>query len=111
MCSQDRRRRPASAFERLANANLSYFLGLDADCDGTKPNAILCGDRTLTTNHVILSGLVNFPDSKAIRWARGIHEEGGNLAWADGSVDQIGQLDLRKALQDRNSLPTRLNLP
>jgi hypothetical protein len=107
VCPQDGGRKSASEFDRLANANLSYFLGLDAD----RPNTILSGDRTLTTNHAILSGTVNLQYAKSLYWANGIHAESGNICWNDGSVDEVDQFALRKAIQDRGSLPARLLLP
>jgi hypothetical protein len=107
VCPQDTGRKSARDFDELTNQNISYLLGLDAD----RPNTILSADRSLTTNHVTLSGLINFQYAKSLYWANGVHPDSGNICWNDGSVDQIDQLALRKVVQDHGSLPARLLLP
>jgi type II secretory pathway pseudopilin PulG len=109
ICPQDAGRKSASSFDRLSNQNLSYFVGLDAD--PAKPNTILSGDRALSTNHAIISGVVNVQYPKSAHWAPGLHYDAGHLVWTDGSVETVDQLQIRKAVQDRRALPARLSIP
>jgi prepilin-type processing-associated H-X9-DG protein len=111
ICPDDSRSH-AKNFSSLANANLSYFIGLDADAPGpAKPASILSGDRTLATNRFSAPGVLTLPTAKALRWTMGSHEDTGNILWADGSVATFDQLELRKTLQERSAFPTRLQIP
>lgn len=111
LCPDDSRR-SARTFAQLANANLSYFIGLEADAPGpARPASILSGDRTLATNGSSNSGVLTLPTAKSLRWTTGSHEDSGNILWADGSVASFDQLELRKALQERSAFPTRLQIP
>ena len=109
VCPADGARKTGISFDRLSNQNLSYFIGLDGD--PAKPNTILSGDRTLTTNHVVLSGVANVQYPKSARWASGLHTDAGHLSFADGSVEFVDQLQIRKVLQDRHALPAKLSIP
>src|SRR5689334_2087702 len=66
----------------IANQNISYFIGLDAD--ETEPNSILSGDRNLSTNNRILSGVVSFQTAAPVRWTSTIHTNAGNIGFGDG---------------------------
>ncbi len=87
VCPADSARRLANSFiPPVSNANISYFVGLDADA--TKPQTILSGDRNLSTNTSIFSGVVTFQAGGITRWAPGIHREGGNIGLGDVSAQQ-----------------------
>jgi prepilin-type processing-associated H-X9-DG protein len=110
VCPDDRTRTRTASFQTdFSNSNLSYFIGLDAD--ETKPQTILCGDRTLSTNKTILSGLVLVHDPQSLRWAAGIHQDGGNIALADGSAQQFNPTSLLKSLRSQTNLPIHLTIP
>lgn len=121
LCPEDAsRRQPASDFAQPPTASsfasatfqnnaLSYFYGVDAT--GDKPNMFLIGDRSLSTNTTILSGILSINTNASVRWAKGLHDAGGNLGCADGSVSQLND----KAIQQHVRLGTnglqRLILP
>jgi hypothetical protein len=111
VCPEDLGRSRATAFDQtFSNNNLSYFLGLDAD--ETNPNSLLSGDRNLSTNTTILSGLVTLQNSKQVNWAPGIHEERGNVGLADGSAQQVSTKSIRSMMDDRKIvIPARLLIP
>src|SRR6185436_10384774 len=69
-CPEDSARIRAVVFDQsFSDKNLSYFLGLDAE--ETKPQTILSGDRNLSTNNTILSGLVKLQAGTKVGWAPG----------------------------------------
>jgi hypothetical protein len=111
VCPEDSARSRAVAFDqKFSNKNLSYFLGLDAD--ETKPNTLMSGDRNLSTNNTILSGLVTIQDSKNLLWAPGIHKAGGNIGLGDGSSQQVSTKGIRSMIDDgKMPIPQRLLVP
>jgi prepilin-type processing-associated H-X9-DG protein len=96
-CPNDSERIPATNFTKLANTNLSYFVGLGATEDN--PKSILSGDRNWMTSRVpvlpgqlVLSTNVNFGFSKKI------HQTGGNILMGDGSVQQVSSSYLQSVV-------------
>ena len=111
----------------LNNNNLSYFLGVDAD--ETNPQMLLAGDHNMgagtagnntlaaTTgwgngNAAILApnnaaGTGTHTNNPAAAWMDNGHSKAGNIAMADGSVQQVTIAKLRETL--RNSGDTQLN--
>jgi prepilin-type N-terminal cleavage/methylation domain-containing protein/prepilin-type processing-associated H-X9-DG protein len=92
----------------LGNSTISYFVGIDAQ--ETFPQMLLSGDRNIVfnnqdasqrpsailrlgTNHVAAANNAN-----ATRYSTAIHQERGNVALADGSVQQFTSSALREAL-------------
>ena len=109
-CSLDLQRVKATTFAtNLSNLNVSYFLGLDADMG--KPQSILSGDRTLTTNGIILSGVLALATNSPVSWAKGIHKDGGNLGLSDGSAMQMSASDLKRFVRDTATMPARVAIP
>ena len=68
----------------FSNANLSYFVGLDAK--ETYPSMFLYGDRNLTNGLPIREGILYLPPDRPVGWTRELHDRQGNVALADGSV-------------------------
>ena len=109
-CSLDLQRVKATTFAtNLSNLNVSYFLGLDADMG--KPQSILSGDRTLTTNGIILSGVLALDTNSPVSWAKGIHKDGGNLGLSDGSAMQMSTSDLKRFFRDTATMPAHVAIP
>ncbi len=79
------------------NNALSFFYGVDAS--EAEPNMILAGDRNISTNKSMLSGLLNIETNTPLQWTPGLHEEAGNMALADGSAQQLTTPKLREALK------------
>ena len=91
------------------NMALSYFYAAGATEDS--PNRMLIGDRNLTrdpkrsdkspgTN--LLTGTQRLGwtsnEVKDLRWTTGVHERGANIAFMDGSAQQLTSHKLREAL-------------
>ena len=88
---------PGQGIVYFRDLRLSYFLGVDAD--ETKPNTILSGDRNISTNSDMLSGILTVRNAAELRWTKDIHQHAGNIGLADGSVTQLSTKALRKAFQ------------
>jgi prepilin-type processing-associated H-X9-DG protein len=101
ICPADQRS-AATNWAKLANTNLSYFIGLDAT--DTRPNMILSGDRDIAENGQLLRGTANLTTNRPVAWHKLLHKEGGNLLFADGSVQLPATLKLPGALQFHQQL-------
>jgi hypothetical protein len=110
-CPADKGRKRAVIFDAsFSNQNLSYFLALDAD--ETKPNTLLSGDRNLSTNNTILSGLITLHDSKSVSWTADMHLGAGNVGLADGSAQQINTPGIRSMINgEKIPMPQHLLIP
>lgn len=114
VCPNDLGRLRARDFSTpLANSNVSYFIGLDAD--ETRPQTILSGDRN------IIGGVTNgawlvFGTTTSPSWTRDIHQFAGNIGLGDGSVMQMTTQALARQFQaalasQTNSTVLRLAIP
>jgi prepilin-type processing-associated H-X9-DG protein len=90
-------RREASDFATLASSNISYFIGLEAD--ETNPTMLLAGDRNLTNGRPVLNGVLTVATNDNVGWTHEIHRNAGNIAMADGSVQQVTSGKLREAIR------------
>lgn len=103
LCPSDLERQEADSFTSLTDANVSYFISLDAL--DTHPDVILAGDRNLSTNATakyprLLSGLERMDASRpGLGWTKALHEHEGNVALADGSALQVDSERLGNQLQ------------
>jgi prepilin-type processing-associated H-X9-DG protein len=93
----------------FGNENLSYFLALDAD--ETRPEMILAGDRTFTTNGRIVSGVITVSRGTEVAFAPGIHRGYGNIALADGSAQRMEHQDLSSQALRSTVSPFRVQIP
>jgi prepilin-type processing-associated H-X9-DG protein len=85
LCPSDKQRTWATNFTSdLANAKISYFVGVD--CSGTNQDWFLSGDRNLTNDLAPVGGMQIFPPQTSARWTAELHQKKGNLLFADGSV-------------------------
>jgi prepilin-type processing-associated H-X9-DG protein len=89
VCSGDTSRVRVKGFDQLTSSRqLSYFAGVDAS--ELRPNSILTGDRTISTDGCYHSGLVSWAANSSLQWAPWIHPAGlGNIGFGDGSVQQV----------------------
>ena len=74
----------ATTFATLSNANLSYFIGVNAEY--ARSTSILAGDRNLTNDYAAPATLVRLGQNYALRWTDELHRFKGNLLFADGHV-------------------------
>ncbi len=97
ICSEDSERLIAANFASFGNANLSYFLGLEATEE--VPQSILGGDRNVTTNGVeVEPGLLRLGTNHNTGFSKKIHKDAGNILLGDGSVQQVTSLRFREAV-------------
>lgn len=96
VCPGDPRRSAATNFPSLNATNLSYFVVPEAE--ETLPQMWLSGDCSLATNRNALKpGLFTVTKKSALGWTAERHEHGGNLAFADGRVQQFSSSALAKS--------------
>ena len=107
-CPSDKARTRTSDFAVLSDRNLSYFVGLDAV--ETNPQRALCGDRNISTNGRLISGILTVGTGIPVTWTQDLHNRRGNIGWADGSVSQVDDAGL-KQLTNGSGLATRLAMP
>jgi len=111
VCPEDRGRRPATTFVTgFDDSHLSYFVGLDAQ-DG-QPQAFLSGDSNLEVDgKPVRPGLLVLATNSAAGWTAARHAYGGNVAFADGSVQAFNSAGLRAALARTSAATNRLAVP
>jgi len=96
LCPHDAARLPATNFVSLRDTNISYFVVPEAD--ETIPEMWLSGDRNLATNTVPLkAGLFLMPTNRVMSWTAQLHQHGGNVVFADGSVQQLNSRKLHES--------------
>lgn len=79
---------PAASLSQLADTNISYFIGLDAD--EIRPKMFLAGDRNFTINGAqVRAGETVLKLGDKFGWTRKMHRNLGNVALCDGSVQEI----------------------
>lgn len=108
ICPADQRT-AATNWAALTNTNLSYFVGLEAT--DTRPDMILSGDRDIAENGQLLRGTANLTTNRPVAWHKLLHKEGGNVALADGSVQQTTTATLRQMLAHTGDATNRVLFP
>jgi prepilin-type processing-associated H-X9-DG protein len=108
-CSPDLQRSITNNWVSFSNTNLSYFAALDAERG--QPQTILSGDRTLSFDGARLRGTVLIRTNTFIRVYSNFHGGNLNLAFADGSAQQVTEQALQNLIRYTNDLPIRLAIP
>jgi prepilin-type N-terminal cleavage/methylation domain-containing protein/prepilin-type processing-associated H-X9-DG protein len=86
-CPSDTRQE-ASSFEALRNENLSFFAGIDAS--PAQPASIVAGDRNIQNDNSTSGTIVGVGPGQFVRWTAELHDNKGNLLFADGHVEERG---------------------
>ena len=94
-CPADAERISATEFGSFKNDNLSYFVGVSARYD--RPNSILSGDRNITNDASSNPSIVRSSSDHPFQWTAELHRFKGNLLFADGRVEQMGDHGLSQA--------------
>lgn len=97
------------AHTKRRNKSLSYFYG--ADCSDKQPDLILTGDRNISTNSTLLVGKLLYNTNSGLNWTKDIHSLAGNIALADGSVQQFSAGKLSAQLSFASNVVQRFVLP
>jgi len=110
ICPADSRSAAAN-FDELSNTNLSYFVGLDA-ADESDTNMLLTGDRNLVVDGVSVgAGLLTLTSTNRVGWSAKMHNFGGNVGLADGSVQQVTSSGLQRLIANSGTNANRLAVP
>lgn len=109
ICRTAPQRKEASNFTDFSNANLSYFVGLDAREDA--PQTILSGDRNISGGTLSNGFLRVLSTNSAAEWTKEIHQSQGNIGLGDGSVQQVTTMRLRAQIAGTSNAFIRLAVP
>jgi prepilin-type N-terminal cleavage/methylation domain-containing protein len=109
VCPADSAHKAATNFASLNNANISYFLNLDAS--DIAPQMILSGDDNFLVNgKPVQPGLLNLWTNTSVAWSKDRHHFVGNIGLADGSVQEVTANGLASAISNA-AAPSRLVIP
>ena len=109
-CPSDANRRQVETWPGFSNESLGFFANLSAN--HTNPAAFLAGDRNLMLNGQPLArGPHEIFTSQALSWSPEIHNESGNVARADGSVQQFSNQALLRGFPATGVATNRLLIP
>ena len=97
------------AHPAFRNAAMSYFHC--ADADRNDPEMLLAGDRNITTDGKMRSGLLTLTANSPAMWTKDLHKNKGTVALADGSVQQVAIPGLQEQLKKPTNGVQRLVLP
>ncbi len=110
VCPAEKRRPFATNFlSDLSNANLSYFVGIDATKE--LPQMFLAGDRNITNATGLKGGILGLTTNEPAAWTHELHEKQGNIGLADGSVQQFSSNRLREGMKFSGDPLNRLAMP
>lgn len=109
-CPSDAERAVAESFTNLNNGNISYFASLTAT--EQTPKTFLAGDRNLMViGEPVAAGLFTLSTNRNLAWSKAMHIEQGNIAMADGSVQQFSSSRLRQAVKESDPSTNLLLIP
>jgi prepilin-type N-terminal cleavage/methylation domain-containing protein/prepilin-type processing-associated H-X9-DG protein len=110
-CPEDMEHIETSSFATLTSFNISYFIGADVTNE-TAPQAILSGDDNLEVGGMpVKSGLLELPKNTPVAWTAARHKFVGNIALADGSVQQFTARQLQNTLNQSTLATNRFAIP
>jgi prepilin-type processing-associated H-X9-DG protein len=111
LCPFDEGRAPAKNFQTLAVSNISYFFNADATRNSSA-GSVLSGDRFLKfAGQPAGSGIFLVTTNMKTTWTSGEHCGGGNILWADGSVQQTTTPALKTIIQNQPFSTNRFLMP
>jgi hypothetical protein len=108
-CPNDTSRVKTTNWDKLSNGNISYFVGLDSN-EG-RPTSVLSGDRTLSISNRPVLGLMLVTSNSQPRVLPGVHSRAINLAFGDGSAQEMTEAAARDLILYTNALPLRFLIP
>jgi hypothetical protein len=99
----------ATNFIHLNNSNLSFFVGLVPN--DTNPALILAGDHNITNGAPVRNALLGLTTNQRAGWTAEVHHEVGNVALADGSVQEVSSAGLQTAVANSGVATNWLQMP
>jgi prepilin-type N-terminal cleavage/methylation domain-containing protein len=110
ICPADRKRIAAGSFAGLQKENVSYFFNLDPS--ESFPSAPLVGDDNLAIAGVpVSSGILNLSSNASVEWTKERHYQQGNVALADGSIQDYSNARFQSDLANAGLATNRLVIP
>src|SRR2546423_4232681 len=110
LCPQETQRTAATNFgPGLDNGRISYFVGLAAN--ETNAQMFLAGDRNMTNGSATNRRFLDLTTNKVAGWTAELHNQQGNVCFADGSVQQFASWRLRQAIAATGDPTNRLAMP
>jgi prepilin-type processing-associated H-X9-DG protein len=79
--------------------------------DETQPDTVLSGDRSLSISKTNFSGVMTVTSNSVLRVVPGMHPDGLNLAFGDGSARQLSEEMARRWILETNTPPIYLVVP
>lgn len=91
-CPADTRQLAKDFGSTFNNTDVSHFVGVDADESNLQ--MLLSGDRNIVGGTKRQSGILEIETDQSVGWSSEIHNGMGNVAFADGSVQQTASSNL-----------------
>lgn len=109
ICPPDARRSATNFNSDFDNSRISYFIGMDATA--SNPHSLLTGDNHLTNATPLANGVMLFPSNRPAWWPQGRHNDRGNVALSDGSVELISAKQITARLTASGRATNRVLFP
>ena len=106
----DQNRFTATNFVNFGNSNISFFFGVDVTNE-TNPAMILSGDHNITNGVPVKNGLLELTTNHLAGWTSEMHSKVGNVALADGSVQQLSIAGLQNTIANTSFATNRVQMP
>lgn len=97
------------AHGQFRDSTLSYFYNVDSS--EQDPGSIVAGDRNISTNTAMISGLLTVQTNTPVQWTDDIHKSRGNILLADGSVQRMPSIHLREQVRLATNETQRYLIP
>lgn len=109
-CPCDIQRGEATNFSNDYKINhISYFVGLNASA--SRPAGFLSGDRNITNGLSSRPHILLLTANQSLGWTSDIHNNCGNVGFADASVQRVNSPKLLQLLQNSGAATNRLAIP
>ena len=105
----DRDRSVGTNFFYFNNSNISFFVGIVSN--DSNPSLILAGDHNITNGMSVRNGLLELTTNNLTGWTTEMHNKVGNVALADGSVQQVSILGLQNTVANTGLATNRIQMP
>jgi len=108
-CPSDTRTAATNFTDDFNNMKVSFFVGLDAS--KANPKSWLCGDRNIANGFASKHSVLTLQCGQSLSWTKEMHDRCGNVALADGSVQQMSNRDLRRLTNTNAAWSNRIAVP
>ena len=105
-------RKPVRSWKSLSDANISYFVSLNANEDEMWARRLLTGDRNLSSDGAaVKAGLLELTTNSVVGLSEELHGHWGNFVLGDGSVQQISDARMQEQIRFQGVATNRLLIP